>query len=160
LYAYQQSDQLDDAELCYRLLIKLLPKSAWMRGNYAQFLTRHQRFDEAIDVGEQAIEIVDYQVGRKILATAYSEKGRQSALIGKSEAARPGFERAVELWPDSPYAHYELGQYHADAAREQDPTARAKAIEHYQKALELSSGNAKRRRIAEAAREGLRRVGK
>jgi tetratricopeptide (TPR) repeat protein len=66
----------DDAcEAAHRAYIEASPDEAWARGNFAQFLVRKKRWDEAIATGEETRTVMDYPNVRATLGDAYFGRG-------------------------------------------------------------------------------------
>src|SRR5207244_1460143 len=61
-------------ELSYRAMIQAVPKSAWYRGDFADWLIATGRLDEAIAMAKSAIALVDYPAARRALWRAYGLK--------------------------------------------------------------------------------------
>ncbi|MBI4955209.1 MAG: hypothetical protein HY908_24510 [Myxococcales bacterium] len=89
-HAYRSLEAWDAAEDTYVAQMRLTPRSAWVRGNYARFLIRLHRYDEAIARAKEALERMNYPAGRKALGDAYAGRAFQ-------HLAKKDFDRAQEL---------------------------------------------------------------
>jgi Tfp pilus assembly protein PilF len=87
----------------YQAMLEINPTNAWTRGNYADFLrTDVGKFDDAITYAREALRIMNYGVGRRILAE--SLYGKWADLIvnqKKSEIeAQQYYDEAFRLYPN------------------------------------------------------------
>jgi len=100
------------------------PRDPHLLGNYANFLTRLRRFEEAIALYRRAIDLVPSH------AEAWTNLGLTLLELGDSVAARESLERAVSLRPNSALAWQGLGQARR-AGRDLDgaETALRKAVQ-------------------------------
>jgi len=93
----------DLADTWYKKAIELKPEMAWPLGNYASFLfyVRHD-YDLAAEYAEKALEIMDYGMGRFILAAAYYGKWIElDETPGKKDEALAYFQKAISIYPDT-----------------------------------------------------------
>ncbi|XXX78695.1 tetratricopeptide repeat protein [Sorangium sp. So ce134] len=135
--AMREWEAVDDA---YLATVRLDPKSAWAKGNYAAFLTWREEHDRAVDMARAALATADYPMGRKILADALCGKGRQLLARQDLEGARAQFLAAKEAHPGSAEAQHGLALVlRARAEKEQERRAEllAEAKEHLEEALRL-----------------------
>src|SRR5690349_8264264 len=58
---YEQRREYDAAEEMYRSVVNLEPESAWTKGNFASYLVRRERYDEAATWARAAIAQMDYR---------------------------------------------------------------------------------------------------
>ena len=87
----------------YEIAIELKPDMAWPLGNYASFLF-YVRSDYALaaEYAEKALEIMDYGMGRFILAAAYYGMWAElDERPGKKDEALAYFQKALSLYPDT-----------------------------------------------------------
>jgi WD40 repeat protein/Tfp pilus assembly protein PilF len=140
LDVYRVRQEWDAAEETHRSLLNLEPDSAWTRGNYAAFLNRRGRWDDAIAMAKQALAKMDYPMGRLTLANAYAGK----AVEVLSEKAPPNdrltraeklIDEAFETHPQCANAHYARGLL--QLRRKKHATARRS----FQRALELEKNH-------------------
>ena len=94
--------QYDKADDWYKKQLAYEPSNAWAWGNYASFLLFSRGDAEnAIKNAETAISIMDYGMGRFILACAlYTKWTAALKNNSKIEAAQALFDRAYKLYPD------------------------------------------------------------
>lgn len=109
---YEHRDELDAADDMYRSVINLDPDSAWSKGNYANFLVRHERYDDAIEWAQAAIAQMDYGAARSTLAEAYARKAHAALEQGDEAAFERWLGQAFHAFPGSGEAHYVRGMYH------------------------------------------------
>ncbi|WP_437624537.1 protein kinase domain-containing protein [Sorangium sp. So ce1151] len=125
----------DDA---YLATIRLDPRSAWAKGNYAAFLARREEYDRAVDMARAALATADYPMGHKILADALCGKGRQLLARQDFEGARAQFLAAKEAHPGSAEPPLGLALYfRARAEKERNAELLAEAKKHLEEALRL-----------------------
>ncbi|MBK8187403.1 MAG: hypothetical protein IPK77_09310 [Cellvibrio sp.] len=86
----------------YKKQIAYDPKSAWVRGNYAGFLLfTFNDVDGAIKNAEQALEIMNYGLGRFTLACAlYTKWAQLKSDPVTSTQAQVFFEKAWAIYPN------------------------------------------------------------
>lgn len=143
---YQHRGEIDAADDMYRSVINLDPESAWSKGNYANFLIRHERYDEAIEWAQAAIAQMDYGAARHTLAEAYARKAHD-ALDRRDEAAYQHLiGQAFHAAPSSAEAHYVRGMYHRGKGDE------AAARREFEAALRTDSEHRAAARALKAAR--------
>jgi tetratricopeptide (TPR) repeat protein len=91
------------ADTTFTRMVALSPENAWLRGNYATFLTgKLGRYDDAIEQASEALRIMDYGVGRQILAFALYRKWAEVLATPGSTPENPQeyFDVASQLYPD------------------------------------------------------------
>lgn len=96
---YKVSKRFEEAEEWYKKQIAIEPSTAWTWGNYASFqLFFRGNVDGAISNAEKALSLMDYGMGRYVLACALYAKWA-SAPDGNSAQAREIFDRAYQMYP-------------------------------------------------------------
>lgn len=163
--AFARCDKVEDdaCEAAHRALVEFDPRSAWARGNFASVLVGRKKYDEAIEMAESALEIMNYGVGRNTLARAHFGKGWELFARGEVEGAQRHFEAALEAHPSNGNAHYGMGAVHLkrlDAAGtpEERAAAAQKAEKAFRRALMTDPANGSYRKAfatAKARREAL-----
>ncbi|WP_437591185.1 protein kinase domain-containing protein [Sorangium sp. So ce1000] len=134
---YKAMREWDAVEDTYLAIVRLDPKSAWAKGNYAAFLTRREEHDRAVDMARAALATSDYPIGRMILASALCGKGRQLLARQDLEGARAQFLAAREAYPASADVQHGLALYlRALAEKEQEPQRRAELLAEAKKHLD------------------------
>lgn len=100
---HEDRGEYKEVDNYYRQICKMNPPDAWTRGNYADFLRRDMgKFDEAIKYARESLSIMDYGVGRRILAFCLYAKWADLIINQKkpeSEAQRY-YKEAFQLLPD------------------------------------------------------------
>src|SRR4029077_7991996 len=86
----------------YRAQIALMPKDAWVHGNYASFLLfQRGDFENAIKQAREALAIMEYGNARTTLAIALYTKWADLLVNQKRpEEAKAFFDEAKNLFPD------------------------------------------------------------
>lgn len=99
---YNGVGQYDKADEWYQKQLAYEPSNAWAWGNYAGFLLFSRGdVENAIKNAEKAISIMDYGMGRFILACAlYAKWAAAFRNNSKGEAAQALYDRAYQLYPD------------------------------------------------------------
>jgi tetratricopeptide (TPR) repeat protein len=88
------------AQSRYEEQVRANPTNAWVRGEYAQYLSETMgRHDEAIAEARKALEVMDYGVGRRILAMALYRKWAESVAAGKAGEGETFWLEANTLYP-------------------------------------------------------------
>ncbi len=92
------------AEAGFRRAIELNPNNATWRAVYADFLSTHERFDEALAQARRAQELdpLSVYVSSSLAKVYYNARQYDSALAG--------YRQTLELEPDSPRAQRGLGR--------------------------------------------------
>ena len=103
-YEYLTSDYIeagshDKAVALYEKRIKQDPANAWLRGNFAGYLSQIGRYDEAISQARSALQIMDYGIGRRALATALCRKWAALVANGAGGDAEQYFTEASAVYP-------------------------------------------------------------
>jgi tetratricopeptide (TPR) repeat protein len=84
----------------YEEQVRANPTNAWVRGEFAQYLSETLgRHDDAITEARKALEIMDYGVGRRILAMALYRKWAEWIAAGKGIEGEAFLLEASELHP-------------------------------------------------------------
>lgn len=98
---YTRVENLDQADEIYRKKIDLEPNAAWGYGNYAQFLLcQRDDYENSITRSRQALNIMNYGVGRYWLAAALYRKWAQHAITGAVDDGRQYYLEAQAIYPD------------------------------------------------------------
>lgn len=99
---YDGVGQYDKADEWYKKQLAYEPSNAWAWGNYASFLLFSRGdVESAIKNAEKAISIMDYGMGRFILACALYSKWAAVGQNNKNrEVSQALFDRAYRLYPD------------------------------------------------------------
>lgn len=98
--SYMRAGDHEKAVALYEEQIKRNPTNAWERGNFAQYLNQTLgRNDEAVAQARAALKIMDYGIGRQILANALYGKWADMVAEGKEAAAEPYFQEAKAINP-------------------------------------------------------------
>lgn len=99
LNAYDLAGYIDKAEKMYLDALEREPVDAWEHGNYAMFILSHRDdVDKAIKHAEKALSIINYGIGRKILARAYYIKWAKIVTeSGNSEEVAAYLKKAGAL---------------------------------------------------------------
>lgn len=99
---YTGVGKLDQADEIYRKKIDFEPNAAWGYGNYAQFLLcQRDDYENSIARSRQALNIMNYGVGRYWLASALYRKWAQHAITGAIDGGRQYYLEAQAIYPDS-----------------------------------------------------------
>jgi Tfp pilus assembly protein PilF len=96
---YIDTDNHDKAVALYEERIKQDPANAWLRGNFAGYLSEIGRYDEAISQARSALAIMDYGIGRRVLATALCQKWGALVANGAGGEAEQYFAEASAVYP-------------------------------------------------------------
>ncbi|MBF0552113.1 MAG: ankyrin repeat domain-containing protein [Deltaproteobacteria bacterium] len=99
---YKEIKQYDKVNDIYKQMTEIDPKDAWLRGNYADFLRiQLGAYDEAIKYAREALRIMNYGVGRKILACCLCAKSADLVINhkGKEDEAQKYFDEAFQVFP-------------------------------------------------------------
>lgn len=98
---YIKTANLDRADEMYRKQIAFEPDAAWSYGNYAQFLLcQRDNYEGSIARSREALQIMNYGVGRYWLASALYRKWAQSVSAGRVGEGTPSFAEAQALHPN------------------------------------------------------------
>ena len=139
-WVYQRQKRYDLADKTYLRIIELNPNSAWSKINYSQYLILHKRYDEAIDYGKRALEIMDFGMGHYALSQALCGKGVDLYWKEKRPAeAKNYFEAAVQHDPDNASAFYGLGMsYYSTGHQNKNVEEIEKAEKALRRAIQLN----------------------
>lgn len=100
LKSYKRAGQHDKVVALYEEQIALDPNDAWLRGNFASYLTDILgRNDEAIEQARAALHIMNYGVGRRTLAMALYRKWADEVAEGNAADAEKYFNEGWALYP-------------------------------------------------------------
>ncbi|MEM4987538.1 ankyrin repeat domain-containing protein [Collimonas sp. H4R21] len=98
--SYKQTGDTDKVLALYKERIKLRPTNAWLLGDYAEYLgATLGRNDEAIEQANAALKIMDYGVGRRILAYALYRKWADMVAQDAGNDAEKYFQSALAIDP-------------------------------------------------------------
>jgi tetratricopeptide (TPR) repeat protein len=106
---HEQSGRLPEAEACYRQLIDRLPALAVARFNYACFLRRRGRLDEALMAHQKALDL-----GIDQPEEVLSNMGVIHTELRRDEAARAYLHRALAINPNYIPALFNLALLHEE----------------------------------------------
>jgi Tfp pilus assembly protein PilF len=110
---YNSRREWDASERMHRSLLNLKPDSAWVRGNFAGFLSWRGKHDEAIAMGKAALAKADYGAGRITLADCYARKAKSILdSAGPSEEIEELLEEAEKETRFSAETFYVRGLFH------------------------------------------------
>lgn len=91
----------DQAVRLYKKYLELNPSNAWVRGEFAGYLNSTLgRNDEAVFQAQKALKIMDYGVGKRILAMALYGKWADLIKQGNDAMAKKYFDDASKIRPD------------------------------------------------------------
>lgn len=98
----QEEGHLEEAKSAYEQKIEIDPGNAWNWGNYSRFLLfYYDDVDGAIANGQKALSIMNYGMGRLVLACAlYTKWARIRDDPDRADAAQALFDEAGKLYPD------------------------------------------------------------
>ena len=101
------------AETTFHRQIELDPSSAWLKGNFADFLVRRGQHDRAIATAKEAIALMDYGMAHVTLAEALAGKG-VAALWDEQQldVAKSALDAAITEDPTNAIALYGRGAYY------------------------------------------------
>lgn len=99
--SYKRSGEHKKAVNLYRKAIEEYPSNAWIRGNFAAYLSEVLgRHDEAIKQARAALTVMDYGVGEQTLAMALYRKWANMIAHGKDKNGERYFSEAQQIRPD------------------------------------------------------------
>lgn len=97
---YKVKGRMDEADEWYKKTVANDPSSAWAWGNYASFqLFFRGDVDGAIGNAEKALSIMNYGMGRYVLACALYAKWA-SAVDKNAVQAQALYDRAYQMYPN------------------------------------------------------------
>jgi Tfp pilus assembly protein PilF len=100
---YLRTSMLEKADEVYRKQIDFEPETAWIYGDYAWFLLCFKDdYEGAITRSRQALDRMDYGVGRHWLASSLYRKWAQGVIDGHPDAGKEAFLEAKAMYAD-PY---------------------------------------------------------
>ena len=98
---YEAQNRFDEADEIYRKQIEFEPNTAWTYGNYAKFLLcQRDDYDRSIVRAREALQIMDYGVGRFWLASGLYRKWAKEVIGGTPEKGVPYYSEAQKIYPD------------------------------------------------------------
>lgn len=98
---YKRTGEYEKVVTIYDRRIKERPNDAWLRGNFAAFLTGTlNRNNEAIAQARAALRIMDYGVGERTLAMALYRKWSDMVVQQKAREGERYFKEAYAIYPD------------------------------------------------------------
>ncbi len=149
---YEGLGAIEKADTAHRQGLRLRPNSAWGHGNYADFLLRRGRVEEAVTEAERAVKLMQYPAGLMTLVKAYVARANELWDARQYDAAGVFVEKAARIAAGDADAFYILGTFYERASKKSgDHTLLARATTAYKKALELNPEHA-------GARNALRRI--
>ncbi|MBF0550416.1 MAG: ankyrin repeat domain-containing protein [Deltaproteobacteria bacterium] len=102
LIGHHEMKPYNNANDIYKKMMEIDPKNAWLRGNYADFLRiQLGAYDESIKYAREALRIMDYGVGRQILANCLYAKSADLVINhkGTENEAQKCFDEAFQINP-------------------------------------------------------------
>lgn len=97
---YIRTEEHNKAVVLFEERIKQNPNDAWMRGNFAEYLTNTLgRNDEAIEQARLALKIMDYGIGERTLAKALYRKWADMVVQGNAKTGEVYFQEAFNIFP-------------------------------------------------------------
>lgn len=98
---YEAQRKFAEADEMYRKQIEFEPNTAWTYGNYAKFLLcQRDDHDRSIVQAREALQIMDYGVGRFWLASGLYKKWAIEVIGGTPETGASYYSEAKEIYPD------------------------------------------------------------
>lgn len=94
------------AEKSYRRALSLKPDYSQAHNNYAIFLFRHERYEDALEHFQKAADDLSYE----LRAQAYEGAGRCALKLGKKALAEQSFERALKQDSNLPISTLEMAE--------------------------------------------------
>jgi type IV pilus assembly protein PilF len=98
------------AEKDFKTALSIDPKSAMALNNYASFLYRRKRYDEAV----RYLRILVKDPNYRLRSQAYESLGLAELKINEVDAAKESFTRALQLSFSQPVSSLELAQISYD----------------------------------------------
>ena len=98
---YETLGDHENARSYFIKQIEYEPESAWILGNYANFLLFSRGdIDEAIENGKKALQIMNYDMGKFVLASAlYTKWAVFLDIPSKQDDAQKYFDQAWSIYP-------------------------------------------------------------
>lgn len=103
VWHYGRLGDVEAVDNTFKRMLALTPEDAWLRGSYAGFLSEDLgRYDDAIEQCRKALRIMDYGIGRRLLADALYRKWAEVLATPDflPEDAQKYFDEAYQLYPD------------------------------------------------------------
>ena len=143
------------AEKSFLRIIELNPDSPWDHANFSLFLLRINDLDRAVEYGERALEIREFDLGQRILARAYYEKGAEMHWIRRRyEESKIFFLKALQRDPTFVNARYGLAMaYYQTGYGNKNAYDLEKAEEELAMVLELQPDHGRARAQAANLRQ-------
>ncbi len=142
--AYEDLKDYKKAEDAYRKRLEITEVPHWEHHNFAIFLNRRERYDEAIKEERLALSISDFGAAHSVLAKSYREKAKELNRKNQLELAYVQIKKSLKEDPDDPDASrvmgYTLGQI---ATKTQDRAKVAEAIRYYEVYLKANPDDVK-----------------
>ena len=88
--------------------------TAWAHGNLANYLQSLGRYQEAIAEARKGLKIMDYGIGRGILARSLYSRWAELVSQGRRAAANPYFDEAYAMHPDLDGLMLKVAQHAVD----------------------------------------------
>jgi tetratricopeptide (TPR) repeat protein len=116
--AYWYLEDWEGVERCHKGMIAIDPKSAWHHSNYAGFLNRRERYDEAIAEAKAALALMEFGMAHRNLGKAYAGKAYETYWTQRNyEEGIRLYELSLKEFPEGDSAlFYTLGQHHLKVA--------------------------------------------
>ena len=105
------------ADASYQRALALAPENVVALRAAADLYSVLGRFDEALTLDRRAVQLDPLDV------TQYNHLGRTAYFAGRLQEATAAFNKALELYPGWPYAHWRLGLVYLALARPQKALA-------------------------------------
>ena len=135
---YIEKKAYDAAEDTYIAQMRLEPDSAWIRGNYANFLVSRKQYDRAIEMVDSALKLMNYGVARNTKAKAHGFKAYYLLQAGELDEAKKQLDLAFGASEQDEVSQYVMGLYWRKVAmRDRDASTLRKAKEYFERALAL-----------------------
>ena len=137
---YEIKNKSEEAELYYKKIIDLNESSPWVYYNYANFLARENRYDEAIVNYKKALGIMKFGAAIKQLGLAYYYKGTDLFRKEVYLSARKYFESSLRYYPNYSYSWYYLGMtYYFMGYKQRNVSELKKARLYLQKSIRIKN---------------------
>jgi tetratricopeptide (TPR) repeat protein len=98
---YKRLRKWESAQEAYQKAFNLTPDSPWAAISLANFLLFYRNDpDGAVEYSEKALSIMDFGMGRFVLACAFHTQWAR-ALVANDKNAEKFYEKAISLYPDT-----------------------------------------------------------